>query len=88
MTRMFALVLFLSALIMPPAIAQDTSYPNRPVRFVVTAGPGGNPDVMARLLAQRLGDEFGKPFVVENMPGAGGLLAAKSVAGAAGGNRR
>jgi tripartite-type tricarboxylate transporter receptor subunit TctC len=82
-TRIFALALVLSAFILPQANAQDSAYPNRPVRFVVTAGPGGNPDVLARLLAQRLGDEFGKPFVVENMPGAGGLLAAKSVSSAA-----
>jgi len=80
--RMLALALYVLALIAPQAVAQESSYPDRPVRLVVTAGPGGNPDVVARLLAQKLQEVFGKAFVVENMPGAGGLLAAKSVAAA------
>jgi len=61
--------------------AQD-GYPSKPVRLVAAAAPGGNPDVLARLLAQKLADAFGKPFVVENVPGAGGVVAAKSVAAA------
>src|SRR2546422_1807297 len=51
-------------------------YPSRPVRMIIPAAPGGNPDVLARLLAKRLADTFGRPFVVENMPGAGGVVAA------------
>ena len=63
------------------AAAQGTdSYPSKPVRMVVGAAPGGNPDVLARLLAQRLSDAFGKPFIIENMHGAGGVPAAVSVA--------
>jgi tripartite-type tricarboxylate transporter receptor subunit TctC len=65
------------------ALAQDEPYPSRPVRLVAAAGPGGNPDVLARLLAQKLTDALGKPFVVENMPGAGGVVAANLVAKAA-----
>jgi len=61
--------------------AQD-GYPSKPVRLVAAAAPGGNPDVLARLLAQKMADAFGKPFVVENVPGAGGVVAAKSVAAA------
>ena len=60
--------------------AQDEPYPNRPVRLVAAAGPGGNPDVMARLLAQKFTETMGKAFVVENMPGAGGVVAANLVA--------
>ena len=64
-----------------PAAAQGTeSYPSKPVRMVVGAAPGGNPDVLARLLGQKLSDAFGKPFIIENMPGAGGVPAAVSVA--------
>jgi tripartite-type tricarboxylate transporter receptor subunit TctC len=50
------------------------------VRLVAVSGPGGNPDVMARLLADKFTTAFGKPFVVENVPGAGGIVAANMVA--------
>src|SRR5579884_744136 len=61
--------------------AQD-KYPSRPVHIVAAAAPGGNPDVLARLLADRLSTTLDAPFVVENMPGAGGVLAAKRIADA------
>lgn len=59
------------------AMAQD--YPAKPVRLVAAAAPGGNPDVLARMLAAKLADGFGRPFVVENVPGAGGVVAAEMV---------
>jgi tripartite-type tricarboxylate transporter receptor subunit TctC len=62
------------------AQAQQDDYPNRPVHILAAAAPGGNPDVLARLLAQRLSQVLGQSFVVENVPGAGGILAAKRVA--------
>jgi tripartite-type tricarboxylate transporter receptor subunit TctC len=62
------------------ALAQSEPYPNRPVRMVAPAGPGGNPDVLGRLLAAKFSETLGKPFVVENMPGAGGVVAANMVA--------
>jgi tripartite-type tricarboxylate transporter receptor subunit TctC len=62
------------------ASAQDEMWPNRAVRLIAASGPGGNPDVMARLLADKLAIAFGKPFVVENVPGAGGIVAANMVA--------
>jgi len=55
------------------------AYPSRTVKMVVGAAPGGNPDVLARLLGQKLSDAFGKPFVIENVPGAGGVTAALAV---------
>jgi tripartite-type tricarboxylate transporter receptor subunit TctC len=58
----------------------DSDYPNRPVRLIAAAAPGGNPDVLARLLSLKLSGAFGKAFVVENVPGAGGVVAAKMVA--------
>jgi tripartite-type tricarboxylate transporter receptor subunit TctC len=66
------------------AAAQDqaVSYPSRPVRVIVAGAPGGNPDILARLLSQRLTEEFGKPFVVETIPGSNGVLAARMIASA------
>src|SRR6516164_8593535 len=66
-----------------PVSAQDDVWPMRPVRLIAPSGPGGNPDVLARLLAEKFGAAFGRPFVVENVPGAGGVVAANMVAKAA-----
>ncbi|MGZ3283941.1 MAG: Bug family tripartite tricarboxylate transporter substrate binding protein, partial [Xanthobacteraceae bacterium] len=63
------------------ANAQD--YPARPIKIVVGFGPGGLGDITARAVAQKMSDSFGKPVVIENMPGAGGMSAAGSVARAA-----
>ena len=60
--------------------ADAQEYPNRAVHVLAAAAPGGNPDVLARLLSQRLAEVLGQPFVVENVPGAGGILAAKRIA--------
>jgi tripartite-type tricarboxylate transporter receptor subunit TctC len=68
------------ALTIPAAAgAQDEPYPTRPVRLIAASGPGGNPDVLARLLAEKFTAKFGKPFIVENVPGAGGVVAANMV---------
>jgi tripartite-type tricarboxylate transporter receptor subunit TctC len=62
-----------------PAAAQG--YPSRPVRIIVPYGPGGVADVTMRLIAQKLGERLGQQFVIDNRPGAGGILAAKSTIG-------
>ena len=64
------------------AHAQET-YPTKSVRLIAAAAPGGNPDILARMLAAKLTDAFGRPFIVENIPGAGGVVAAEQVARAA-----
>ena len=61
--------------------AQD--YPNHQVNFVVPFAPGGGTDILGRLVGQKLTDRFGKPFVVENRPGAGTVNAAVQVSGSA-----
>src|SRR6266567_6935143 len=66
-----------------PVSAQDDVWPTRPVRLIAPSGPGGNPDVLARLLADKFGAAFGRPFVVDNGPGAGWVVAANIVAKAA-----
>ena len=65
------------------AQAQAQDYPNRQVNFVVPFAPGGGTDILGRLVGQKLTDRFGKPFVVENRPGAGTVTAAVQVAKAA-----
>ena len=61
-----------------PARAQ--SWPARPVRILVPFAPGGNTDIITRLLARHLGDAFKEQFIVENRAGANGALAAEAVA--------
>ena len=75
-----ALILGLALTFASQAAAQDEPWPTRTVRLIAPAGPGGNPDVMARLLADKFTAAFGKPFIVENVPGAGGVVAANAVA--------
>jgi tripartite-type tricarboxylate transporter receptor subunit TctC len=81
--RAFAAVTIGAVLTMAmPALAQS-DYPNRPVHLIVPYGPGGVADVNMRIVAERLSDRLKQQFVVENRPGAGGIVAAKAVASAA-----
>jgi tripartite-type tricarboxylate transporter receptor subunit TctC len=70
----------LLSLVAGEAAAQSGPWPNRPLRFVVPLPPGGSPDYLARLLAERLQPVLGQPFVVENKPGAAGNIARDFVA--------
>lgn len=62
--------------------AAQANYPNRPVRVVIQFAPGGS-DVVARILTQKMGESLGQPFVIDNRPGAAGVIGASIVAKAA-----
>lgn len=64
------------------AKAQAQAYPNRTIRFIVPYSPGGLPDTVARVYAQRLSDRLGQSVVVENRPGANGVVAAQALSSA------
>ena len=59
--------------------AQTTPWPSRPVKILISFPPGGSSDVVGRALAPFLSEQLGQPFVVENKPGAGGMIAAEAL---------
>src|SRR5271163_4305941 len=81
MTRRFAMLacaLLALSCIAGGAQAQ-ANYPDKPVRVILPFGPGGIADITARLIAQKLSEKLGQNYIIENMPGAGGIAAARAV---------
>ncbi len=80
--------LLITAMLAAGAFAQpmlanaQSGYPNKPIKFVVPYAAGGLPDTVARIFAQRLGDKLGQSVVVDNRPGANGVVAANALASA------
>lgn len=70
-------------LVLLVADASAQTWPSRPIRLIVPTGPGAATDIMARLLADAVSRSLGQSLVVENMPGASGILAHQAVARAA-----
>ena len=63
-----------AALPISSRFASAQAYPARPVRMIVPFGPGGNADVFGRIIAQKLSEQMGEQFYVENISGAGGNI--------------
>ena len=74
------IVTLLAALATP--VAAQSVYPNRPIRVVIQFPPGGS-DTVARILCQKMGESLGQQFVIDNRPGAAGVIGANIVAKAA-----
>src|SRR4051812_43728384 len=72
----------LGALVLWPVHAAAESWPQRPVRMIVPIAPGSSPDVAARVFAERLKTRWGQPVIVENRPGADGLIGTAAFAAA------
>ena len=79
MKKTFAFLFAACISIAMPAHAQAT-YPSKPVRLMVGAGPGGGTDIIARMLAEKMAESFKGTFVVENKPGASNTIAAELTA--------
>ncbi len=80
MCRSFAAIALIALSSLP---AQAQSWPDKPVKIIVPYAAGGGTDVLARVVADRLGDALRQRFIVENRPGAGGMIGAEAAAKAA-----
>lgn len=66
-----------------PTLVSAQSYPQKSVRVIVPFAPGGATDIQARVLSREIGEQFRQPFVVENRPGASGMIGAEAVVNSA-----
>jgi tripartite-type tricarboxylate transporter receptor subunit TctC len=80
MKTIHMLVAALSALLMAGEASAQAGYPERPVRMIVAFPPGGPSDIVGRLMADKLTEALGKPFVVENVSGASGNIGTERAA--------
>ena len=68
------------ALLLANSVWGQAGYPDRPIKIIVPYAAGVSPDIVARLLAERLGAVLGRPVIIDNRPGAGGMLGAEIAA--------
>src|ERR671939_660902 len=79
-STLVAVLLSLVVLAPPARAAQSTAYPDRPIRFVIGSAPGSGPDIIARVLSERLYKSWNQRIVVDARPGVAGALSAEIVA--------
>src|SRR5947208_3525665 len=78
MTRLILALACALAIVASSASAQD--YPNKPIKLIVSFGPGGGADIVGRILGQAMAEKLGQPVVIENRPGAAGTIGNEGVA--------
>ena len=78
--RAFLLPVAAALLVMPGIALAQQKFPSKPIRFVVPFSPGGGTDTMARVIAHKMGENWGQPVVIENRTGAGGAIGTAIVA--------
>ena len=79
-TSAFTTVIWALCLIVSPWASGQQAYPSKPLKIVVPFGAGGVADLTARTVAQKMGENMGQSIVIENKPGAGGVVATDAVA--------
>jgi tripartite-type tricarboxylate transporter receptor subunit TctC len=75
-----AAVTALAAILAAPSVKAQTAWPNRPLKFITSFAPGASPDIVCRIVADRVSRDLGQQVVVENRPGASNVIAAQAVA--------
>ncbi len=83
-TLLSATAVAASAMVLPVALSQTNAYPNRPIKMIVPYAPGISPDIVARLIGNKLSIALGQPIIIDNRPGAGGMIGAEFAASAPG----
>ena len=78
--RFFIVMANTALMLLPSLHATAQDYPNRPVRWVLGFAPGGSPDSVARIVTPQLSAQLGQSIVLDNRPGANGILGADIVA--------
>jgi tripartite-type tricarboxylate transporter receptor subunit TctC len=73
-----------SSLLLPAALSQTAAYPNKPIKMIVPYAAGISPDIVARLIGNKLSIALGQPIIIDNRPGAGGMIGAEFAAAAPG----
>lgn len=70
--------MLLSCLMLGTATAQQPAYPSKPIKLIIPFAPGGSTDIAGRVIAEKLGARLGQPIIIDNRPGADGLVGAEA----------